>query len=90
MPPFPYLGSGSTDSVEIWYVVRDVLAKRFAKLRMEVQLYVRTCSWADVPHFPYLGKGWTNEAEIWHVARGPHSYAFNTGWEMSALAQLVH
>ena len=25
-PPFPYLGNGWTDSVEIWYVVRDLLA----------------------------------------------------------------
>ena len=41
--PFPYLGSGSTDCAEIWCVVRDPLAKRFAQVKSGVDLHLRTC-----------------------------------------------
>ena len=31
VPPFPYLGNGWTDCAEIYYVVRDPLARLFTK-----------------------------------------------------------
>ena len=44
VPPFPYLGNGWTDCAEIWCVVRDPLARLFAKVNGGAQLHVRTCA----------------------------------------------
>ena len=41
---FPYLGNGWTDCAEIWCVVRNPLARLFAKVNGGAQLHVRTCS----------------------------------------------
>ena len=38
---FPYLGNGWTNCAEIWCVVRDTLASRFAKVKGGVNLHVR-------------------------------------------------
>ena len=40
--PFPYLGNGWTDCAEILCVVRDQLSKRFAQIKSEIHLHVRT------------------------------------------------
>ena len=49
--PFPYLGNSWTDCAEIWYVVRDPLAKRFTEVDDGIQLHVRACA----PLFLILG-----------------------------------
>ena len=44
VPPFPYLGNGWTDCVEIWHVISDPLARLFTKVKGGAQLHVRTCA----------------------------------------------
>ena len=73
MCPFPHLGNGLTDCAETRYVVSDPLARRFAKVKSEEHLHVRTCRCV---RFPYLRKGWTDCSEIWCVARDPLASRF--------------
>ena len=42
VPPFPCLGNDWTDCAEIWFVIRDPLAWRFAKINGGVQVHVQT------------------------------------------------
>ena len=50
-------GNDWTDCVEIRYVVREPLARRFTEIDDEVRLRVRTC--APLFRLPYLANGWT-------------------------------
>ena len=60
---------GRTRCAEIWYVVRDSLARRFTKVDDGLQLHGRT-------PFPCLGNGWMDRAEIWCVVRDPLVWRF--------------
>ena len=40
---FPYLGKGQTDCAEIWYMVKDQLARQFTQTKDGVHLHVQTC-----------------------------------------------
>ena len=66
-PSFPYLGNGRTDCVEIWYVVRDQLARQCTPTEDGVHLHVRA-------PFPYLGSRWKDCVEICHVGRDIHQF----------------
>ena len=62
--PFPYLGNGWTDCAEIWYVVRDQLARLLTQNKggdTSARAHLRTCRCA---RFPYLGSCLTDCAEI--------------------------
>ena len=61
---FLYLGNGWTDCAEIWYVVRDQLARQLTQTKDGIHLHVHTCARADVPRFSYLGSCLTDCAEI--------------------------
>ena len=69
--PSPYIGHGWTDYVEIWYVVKDQLAKQFTQTKDGVYLHLCMCARADVPTFPYLRNGLMDCAEIRYVVRDP-------------------
>ena len=58
-----------TDCAEIWYVVRDPLARPFTEVDAGLQLHVHTV-------FPHLGNGWTDCAEIPCVVMGPAAMRF--------------
>ena len=57
--PFLYPGNGWTDCAEIWYVVRDLLDKRFAGVNGGIYVHMCTCA----PLFPYLRNGWMDGGE---------------------------
>ena len=63
--PFPCLWNGWRDCAEIWYVVRDPLAKCFTEVDCGIHARALT--------FPYLGNAnsWTDCAETWCVVGGP-------------------
>ena len=74
VPPFPYVVNGWMDCDEIWYVVREPLARHLTEVSDGVQLH-RTCTRSHP--FPYLRNGWTDCAEIWyHVVRNPLVWRF--------------
>ena len=51
---------------QLFGVVRDQLAMRFAPLRGGVPLHPKRGAHVCTP-FPYLGNDWTDCAEIWYV-----------------------
>ena len=63
--PVLYLDNGWTDCAEIWCVVGDSLATRFAHPKggegKSARAHVRT-------PFSYVRNGWTDCVEIWYVA----------------------
>ena len=67
--PFPDLGNGWANWVQIWYVVRCPLDKRFTQLMGGVKVHVRT-------PFPYLGNRWAHWVQIWYVVRYPLAMRF--------------
>ena len=68
MSPFPDLENGWTDCAEIWYVVRDPLARLFAKVNGGAQLH---CTHALAHPFFVSRKRLDGLPEIWYVVRDP-------------------
>ena len=71
LPTGTRLKNGLTVWAEIWYAVRDPLARLFQKLMVKhsALAQVRT-------PFSYLGNGWMDRAEIWNVVRDPSAKRF--------------
>ena len=51
---FMHLGKGFTDCAEIWYVVRDQLARQHTQAKDGMHLHVHIYARADMPRFSYL------------------------------------
>ena len=86
----PLIGNGWTDCAEIWYVVRDSLAKRFPKVNVR---YVRRCTAARELvgiTFPYLVNGRMDCTEIWCVARRPVALRFTQDGRFCTNARITH